>query len=445
MIPSGGETRYLRVFGKLGVTYGLSCDTNNVKMLESTDDIVDKILGKTKDGVIERENLSKTDLIKVEFPPITSNTTHTFELLGTNLASALIPNENPFTIKQLTDTTISLVPTSSRFTAGHITVYEDDNRDGVFNTSANSADNITRTYPASRVPNEDSKEGFIPFKFTFNDSSAITLTRQPKDTDFTKLTNAEMTLQAAASGTLIKVVSDDDASDTTKNTDILFVGATVSGENVQEGVTIASITSSTEITLNKNICENGIVIPKDQELFFDNNGTEVTVDFDTASVSSTTLTVSGDIFVNEYGDENITSNFNVDNFISGGATSDIPIEFILASADGSIDLDIASTYTIGVVPITSTDGTTISTYCSVSGTGIFAGNTSSDVTLTYSVHADSDPEWIESGTLTGQATIGKLGPNWGLLNPITFTTENNTTSSSVYKIIIDVSLANPTA
>ena len=446
IIPSGGETRYLRIFGKLGVTYGLSCDTSNVKMLDSTDDIADKILGKTKEGETERENLSKTDLIKVEFPPITSNTTHTFELLGTNLASTLIPNENPFTIKQLTDTTVSLVPTSARFTASHITVYEDDNRDGIFNTSANSADNITRTYPANRVPNENSKEGFIPFKFTFNDSSAITLTRQPRDTDFTKLARAEMTLQAAASGTLIKVVSDDDALDTTRNTDILFVGATVSGENVQEGVTIASITSSTEITLNKNICENGIVIPKDHELFFDNNGTEVTVDFDTASVSSNILTVSGDIFINQYGEENITSNFNVDNFISGGATSDISIQFILASADGSIDLDVASPHTIGVVPSTSTDGTLISTYATILGTGIFAGNANTDVTLTYSIHADSDPEWIEPGTVSGPSNppSSRFDNNFTLLNPITFTTNNNTTSSSVYKIIIDISLANPT-
>ena len=197
VILSSGETRYLRIFGVQGVKYSLSCDTSNVKMNDSLENIVDKLLGKetpSDDDDITITNLAKSDLIKVDFPSITSTTTHTFELLGGNLASPLIPGGNPFTIKQLANVTLTVIPNSARFDASEITVFEDDDRDGVFNTSANSADSIIRTYKAGGIAEETTKYGSVPFKFVFDDSSAITLNRQPTQTDFTKLSISERTL-----------------------------------------------------------------------------------------------------------------------------------------------------------------------------------------------------------------------------------------------------------
>ena len=211
-----------------------------------------------------------------------------------------------------------------------------------------------------------------------------------------------------------------------------------------------------QVTLNKNICATGTVIPKDTVLTFDNNGTVVDITLDTAAVSSTALTVSGDMTVKGYGKDSVTSNFNVDNIISGGATSAISLVFVAASADGSCDVSGITPFSppSNDIPAATTDGTALTAYTTIAGD--FAGNTYDEVTLTYAIHADSAAPngtdsngWIEAGTVSGPAHPNAAkywdDPGFGILNPILFTTNNNTTTSSVYKITIDISLANPTA
>ena len=176
-VPISGGVRYLNVWGEAGATYGVTCSTATVFMDGSLNNITSKTLN------------AKTDLnrIRVDFPATTSTTTHTFTLTGSDLDSS-IAGGNPFTLKQNANVTLTLSPHSLRYAeASEVTVYEDDNLNGTFNTVANTADSITRTFPAYGTPVVGKKFNKIPFKYVFDDSSAVNTTRTVVEDDFSNL------------------------------------------------------------------------------------------------------------------------------------------------------------------------------------------------------------------------------------------------------------------
>jgi hypothetical protein len=105
-IQPGGETRYLTVFGDAGATYGLTCGTANVLMAGSIDDIA-----------ADSRTIPTTgyDRIKIKFPAVTSRTTHTFTLTGSDLNSTLVPNVNPISIVQDGEVTLTVKPSITSY------------------------------------------------------------------------------------------------------------------------------------------------------------------------------------------------------------------------------------------------------------------------------------------------------------------------------------------
>ena len=188
-IDIDGETRYLNVWGEAGATFGVTCSTATVFMDGSLNNITSKTLN------------AKTDLnrIRVDFPATTSTATHTFTLTGSDLDSS-IAGGNPFTLTQVANVTITFEPHSLRYAnAQEVTVFEDDNLDGTFNTTANTADNITRTFRAYSSPQLNTKFSEIPFKYVFNDGAAASVTRTITADDFSN------TVSTANGGTVMRV------------------------------------------------------------------------------------------------------------------------------------------------------------------------------------------------------------------------------------------------
>ena len=176
-VPISGGVRYLNVWGEAGAAYGVTCSTATVFMDGSLNNITSKTLN------------AKTDLnrIRVDFPAATSTTTHTFTLTGSDLDNS-IAGGNPFTLKQNANVTLTLSPHSIRYAnANEVTVYEDDNLNGTFNTVANTADNITRIFPAYGNPTIGKKFNKIPFKYVFDDSSTVNTIRTVTEDDFSNL------------------------------------------------------------------------------------------------------------------------------------------------------------------------------------------------------------------------------------------------------------------
>jgi len=105
-IQPGGETRYLTVFGDAGATYGLTCGTANVLMAGSINDIT-----------ADSRTIPTTgyDRIKIKFPAVTSRTTHTFTLTGSDLNSTLVPNVNPISIVQDGEVTLTVKPSITSY------------------------------------------------------------------------------------------------------------------------------------------------------------------------------------------------------------------------------------------------------------------------------------------------------------------------------------------
>ena len=188
-IDIDGETRYLNVWGEAGATFGVTCSTATVFMDGSLNNITSKTLN------------AKTDLnrIRVDFPATVSSVTHTFTLTGSDLDSS-IAGGNPFTLTQVANVTITFEPHSLRYNnASEVTVFEDSNLDGTFNTAANTADSITRTFRAYSLPQLNTKFSEIPFKYVFNDGAAANVTRTITADDFSN------TISTANGGTVMRV------------------------------------------------------------------------------------------------------------------------------------------------------------------------------------------------------------------------------------------------
>jgi len=206
-IPFAGGVRYLNIWGETGSTYGVTCGSSDVFMDGSLSDITanSKTLSSTT-------NLNR---IRVDFPPASANRTHTFTLTGSYLDSSIVGG-NPFTLYQRANITLTLAPHSIRYAAANeVTVYEDDSLSGTFNTSANATDVITRTFPAYGFPVAGKSFHTIPFKYVFDDSSAVDTTRTITAEDFSN------TQYLSNNGTKISV---EDLTQTTNGTALTITG-----------------------------------------------------------------------------------------------------------------------------------------------------------------------------------------------------------------------------